>query len=158
MAARGCTFATVMKKLGSTSDFTEARNKELLGAVRRLVMDPSCKSMTEVYARAVMEPCSRFWVSERRAAEVISKMLRGEDQDWKSVPLRSKMYRELCRRVTAWREENPCHHLSDAVFAAVNSQAPEFYLTPESAMVIVSRIMKRNAERHRAESKENHNH
>lgn len=157
MAACGCTFATVMKKAGSTSDFTEARNKELLRAVRRLVMDPSCKSMTQVYARAVMEPCSRFWVSERRAAEVISKMLHGDDRDWKSVPLRSKMYRELCRRVTAWREENPGHHLSDAVFAAVNSQAPEFYLTPESAMVIVSRIMKRNAERRRASKQEINN-
>lgn len=153
-----CTFATVMKKAGSTSDFTEARNKELLGAVRRLVMDPRCKSMTDVYARAVMQPCSRFWVSERRAAEVISKMLRGEDQDWKSVPLRSKMYRELCRRVMAWREENPGHHLSDAVFEAVNSQAPEFYLTPDSAMVIVSRIMKRNAELRRGTKQEINNH
>lgn len=147
-----------MKKLGSTSDFTEARDKELLRAVRRLVMDPCCKSMTEVYAQAVTEPCSRFWVSERRAAEVISKMLRGVDPDWKSVPLRSKMYRELCRRVIAWREENPGHPLSDAVFAAVNSQAPEFYLTPESAMVIVSRIMKRNAERRRAAGQEINNH
>lgn len=154
----GCTFATVMKKLGSTSDFTEARNKELLRAVRRLVMDPSCKSMTEVYAQAVMEPCSRFWVSERRAAEVISKMLRGQDRDWKSVPLRSKMYGELYRRVKAWREENPGHHLSDAVFEAVNSPAPEFYLTPESAAVIVSRVMKRNAERRRAELKQKQNH
>ncbi len=147
-----------MKKLGSTSDFTEARDKELLRAVRRLVMDPRCKSMTEVYAQAVTEPCSRFWVSERRAAEVISKMLRGVDPDWKSVPLRRKMYQELCRRVIAWREENPGHHLSDAVFAAVNSQAPEFYLTPESAMVIVSRIMKRNAERRRASKQEINNH
>lgn len=147
-----------MKKLGSTSDFTEARDKELLRAVRRRVMDPRCKSMTEVYAQAVTEPCSRFWVSERRAAEVISKMLRGVDPDWKSVPLRRKMYQELCRRVIAWREENPGHPLSDAVFAVVNSQAPEFYLTPESAMVIVSRIMKRNAERRRAENKENHTH
>lgn len=147
-----------MKKLGSTSDFTEARDKELLRAVRRRVMDPRCKSMTEVYAQAVTEPCSRFWVSERRAAEVISKMLRGVDPDWKSVPLRRKMYQELCRRVIAWREENPGHHLSDAVFAAVNSQAPEFYLTPESAMVIVSRIMKRNAERRRASKQEINNH
>lgn len=147
-----------MKKAGSTSDFTEARDKELLRAVRRLVMDPSCKSMTEVYARAVTEPCSRFWVSERRAAEVISKMLRGVDRDWKSVPLRRKMYQELCRRVMSWRGENPGHHLSDAVFAAVNSQAPEFYLTPESAMVIVSRIMKRNAERRRASKQEINNH
>ena len=72
-----------MKKLGSTSDFTEARNKELLRAVRRLVMDPSCKSMTEVYARAVMEPCSRFWVSEMRAADVISNIISCQDQDWK---------------------------------------------------------------------------
>lgn len=155
---RGCIFATVMKKLGSTSDFTEARDKELLRTVRRRVMDPRCKSMTEVYAQAVMEPCSRFWVSERRAAEVISKMLRGVDPDWKSVPLRRKMYQELCRRVIAWRGENPGHPLSDAVFAAVNSQAPEFYLTPESAMVIVSRIMKRNAERRRASKLEINNH
>lgn len=144
-----------MKKLGSTSDFMETRNRELLRAVRRRVMDPRCKSMTEVYAQAVMEPCSRFWVSERRAAEVISRMLRGEDPDWKSFPLRRKMYHELYRLVLDWRAENPGHPLSDAVFAAVNSPAPEFYLTPESAAVIVSRVMKRNAERRRDELKQN---
>lgn len=147
-----------MKKAGSTSDFTEARNKELLRAVRRLVVESRGLSMAEVYGHAVCQPCSRFWVSERRAAEVISRMLHGENPDWKSFPLRRKMYGELYRRVTAWREENPGHPLSDAVFAAVNSPAPEFYLTPQSAAVIVSRVMKRNAERRRAELKQKQNH
>lgn len=111
--------------------------------MRRLIMTTEGVPLGGLYAMAAQSPCSRFWVSEKRAAEVISRMMRGEDTDVKSLPLRNKMYRELLRRVQEWQAQNPGHPLTDAVFAAVNSPAPEFYVTPESAKVIISRIMQR---------------
>lgn len=132
-----------MKKTGSTSDFLPTRNRELLQTLRRLIMTTEGVPLGALYAMAAQSPCSRFWVSEKRAAEVISRMMRGEDMEVKSLPLRNKMYRELLRRVQEWQAQNPGHPLTDAVFAAVNSPAPEFYVTPESAKVIISRIMQR---------------
>lgn len=132
-----------MKKTGSTSDFLPTRNRELLQTLRRLIMTTGGVPLGALYAMAAQSPCSRFWVSEKRAAEVISRMMRGEDMDVNSLPLRNKMYRELLRRVQEWQAQNPGRPLTDAVFAAVNSPAPEFYVTPESAKVIISRIMQR---------------
>lgn len=132
-----------MKRPGSTSDFLATRNRELLQTLRRLIMTTDGIPMDGLYAMAAQSPCSRFWVSEKRAAEVISRMLRGEDMDVQGLPLRNKMYRELLRRVREWQAANPGHHLTDAVFAAVNSPAPEFYVTPQSAKVIISRIMQK---------------
>lgn len=93
--------------------------------------------MRDMFGMAARMPASRFWVSEVRAAEVISCMLRGEARDPKQCEQKRRMYDELFRRVVEWRQLNPGHPLSDAVFQAVNSPAPEFYLTEASAKVII---------------------
>lgn len=132
-----------MKRPGSTSDFMATRNRELLQTLRQLIVTTRDVPMSRLYAMAAQSPCSRFWVSEKRACEVISRMLRGEDTEVDSLPLRNRMYREIFNRVCKWQSENPGHPLTDAVFAAVNSPAPEFYVTPDSAKVIISRIMQK---------------
>ena len=128
-----------MKKPGSTSDFMAARDRELLDCFKRELMESRGVPLRDMFGRAARRPASRFWVSELRAAEVISRMLRGESLD-NATPQKRKMYEELMRRVVDWREKHPGHPLSDAVFAAVNSPAPEFYLTDKSAKVIIYRL------------------
>lgn len=132
-----------MKRQGSTSDFMATRNRELLQTLRQLIVTTRGVAMNDLYAMAARSPCSRFWVSEKRACEVVSRMLRGIDTEIDALPQRNRMYREIFLRVLEWRRHNPGHPLTDAVFAAVNSPAPEFYITPESAKVIISRIMQK---------------
>lgn len=128
-----------MKKRGSTSDFMAQRDHELLMNFRKELMESRGIPLRELFGRAARRPASRFWVSELRAAEVISAMMRGVASE-KMVPQKKRMYEELLRRVEAWRSDNPGRPLSDAIFEAVNSEAPEFYITDASARVIIYRL------------------
>ncbi len=69
-------------------------------------------------------------------------MMRGVAPD-NMMPQKLKMYEEILRRVEGIRARKPGHPLSDAVFEAVNSPAPEFYLTDDSARVIIYRLRAR---------------
>lgn len=126
-----------MKKRGSTSDFIAQRNRELLRCFRYVLETSRGVALRDMFGMAARMPASRFWVSEVRAAEVISRMLKGECQDPKQCEQKRRMYDEIFRRVVDWRRLNPGHPLSDAVFHAVNSPASEFYLTDASAKVII---------------------
>ena len=66
-----------MKYSGSVLDFTEERNEALMGAYRAVIGSREVLSLAEISERIVNRPCSRFWVSEGRAAVVISEMLKG---------------------------------------------------------------------------------
>lgn len=130
-----------MKKIGSVCEFINDRNRELVSAyfesIRRL------KSTEEqcCFRAAASSPASRFWVSERRATEVINKMMRGESIA-KMSGTKRKMFVELFRRVREYIDTHPGSSVPDATFAAVNSPAPEFYLTPGSARVIIYNSMR----------------
>lgn len=128
-----------MKKIGSVAEFGRQRNEELMAAFHAAMRDPGLRSLDDMFKAAAKAPASRFWVSERRATEVVSAMMRGVPLE-RMTPKRRDMYKELYRRALLYIKEKPGCSLYDAVFAAVNSPAPEFYLTPKSARVILYRF------------------
>ncbi len=125
-----------MKRKGSTSDFIPQRNRELTARFRELLATAEGVPLRDMFGMAARQPCSRFWVAEERAAEVVSAILRGGDTS-SFLPQKKRMYEEICRRVEAYRRRHPEATLADAAHAVVNGGAPEFYLTPDSAMVII---------------------
>lgn len=132
-------YLKIMKKPGSVSDFTPQRDRELLAAFKNQLHLLGDVPLPEIFHRAARQPASRFWVSERRAAAVVSKMLKG-DLILSMNPKKREMYYEIFRRVERILNERPGCCLTDAVFEAVNSPAPEFYLTPKSARVMIYRL------------------
>lgn len=131
-----------MKKLGSTSDFTAQRDKELMAAFRQELIESRGVPLRELFGRAAKRPCSRFWVSELRAAEVISKMLQGVYPE-NTPPQKGRMYEEILKRVKEWRSHHPGQPLSNAIFEVVNSVAPEFYISEKSTRVIIYRLRRK---------------
>ena len=128
-----------MKKKGAVSDFTKQRNEELKNAFKAQLYLLGTIPTEELFTRAAKMPASRFWVSERRAAEVISKMLKGGMMFGMNRKKR-EMYIEILIRVKEEMRREPGITVTEATFRAVNSPAPEFYLTPKSARVIIYRI------------------
>lgn len=128
-----------MKKKGAVSDFTKQRNEELKNAFKAQLYLLGTIPTEELFTRAAKMPASRFWVSERRAAEVISKMLKG-DMMFGMNRKKREMYIEILIRVREEMRREPGITVTEATFRAVNSPAPEFYLTPKSARVIIYRI------------------
>lgn len=126
-----------MKKEGSHSEFIDQRDDELLRAFRRVLTSGRGESLAEMFGMAAKEKASRFWVSERRATEVISLMMRRPESVDTMLPEKRRMFEKILRRVRVKMREREGRPLYHYVFDAVNEEAPEFYLTPKSAKIII---------------------
>lgn len=128
-----------MKYFGSILDFTRQRNDDLMRAFREQLALTSFVVMPEIFELVAESPAARFWVSEERAAIVISAMLAG-----KPLPrMRSnkrEMFEEIYRRFLIERENNPKKSVYELVTKIVNQPAPKFYLTPRTVGEFIYRI------------------
>lgn len=129
-----------MKHPGCCLDFTSQRNEELMRAFRVAIAERPFVDITEISEIVVNTPCSRFWVSEFRAAIVISDMFKGRPVLETMRPLKREMFTEIYKRACALKEEHPDWPICDLAFAAVNSPAPKFYLLPRSAIEYIYKI------------------
>ena len=132
-----------MKHAGSTSDFTEKRNQELLAAFRKVFHSKNFFDITHDYTLVVQTPCSRYWISEERATAVVSAMLRGHSVHYAMRKSKRDMFIDIYCRVLFDRAATPDSPLSDIVFNVVNSQAPQFYMAPRHAREILYKMKKR---------------
>lgn len=128
-----------MKKLGDVSPLLEERNDELLAAFRRAAMSVDCLSLSDVVTRAVNSPCSRFWVSRKRAGLVVAAMLRGEVVN--VCGEKREMYLEIKRRV-AERLCDPMEKrtLGQIVRDVLCGGAPKFYLSESMARQVLDEM------------------
>lgn len=99
--------------------------------------------MPTIYKELANQPAKRFYVSEKRAAVVVGKLMRGEDiGDMR--PQRKEMFFEILRRVNELSKVRTNTSVSKLVAEVVAQPAPSFYLTEGSAKVIVCRIRREN--------------
>lgn len=140
-----------MKKQGSTSDFITTRDSELYRNFLDILRAARNVPLRDMYGMAAQRSASRFWVSERRAAEVVSALLaarrRGAEHEKAFLenmyPLKRRMYEEISAKVLTLMDSDTSLCLTHAVDIIVNEPAPEFYLTAESAKVIIYRHRRR---------------
>ena len=130
-----------MKPTGSHFEYEAMRDDNLMECYHELLRRAEFVRMPEIYSQVVEMPAKRFWVSEERAAIVVSAMMRGKELG-KMRPLKIEMYNEIYSRVIKLREENPEWPISRLVAQVVEQPAPKFYLTPGSAKVLICKIRK----------------
>lgn len=138
-----------MKHKGSISDFSEQRDAELHASFATQLRNPSVRNNKSLYTGTVKTPCSRFWVSEERASEIVASMLKGKKIN-NMLNEKRRMYEEIRNRVEKIRKEQPQLSLYRAVEQAIWNPAPEFYLSPESARKMIRRILLERKERREA--------
>jgi len=105
-----------------------------LNAFRQQIDATRFVRLRDIGKRIVNSPSPRFWVSEERAAAVVSAIMRGKPVLKTMRPTKREMFEEIHRRVVALKKEHPDWHLSRLVFEVVNSPAPKFYMEPSSAL------------------------
>lgn len=123
-----------MKSFGSVLAFTQERNDALLKAYREQVGTTRFVRLNEIGEKIVNSPSPRFWVSEERAAAVVSAIMRGKPVLKMMRPTKRAMFEEIHRRVVALKKKHPDWHLCQLVFEVVNSPAPKFYMESSSAL------------------------
>lgn len=118
-------------------EYSQERSDDLMRAYDDYIASCDYIRMPDVYNKIVAMPSRRFWVSDIRAALVVSAMIRGEAHLERMWPLKREMYEEIYRRVVAMREDYPEFTTSELCAMVVMQPAPKFYLTPGSAKMMV---------------------
>ncbi len=129
-----------MKSFGSILSFTRERNAALLKAYRQHIRTVRIVRLNEIGEKIVNSPSPRFWVSEERAAAVVSLIIRGKPVLDTMRPSKREMFLEIHRRVVALKKIHPDWTLSQLVFEVVNSPAPKFYMEASSALIRLFKI------------------
>lgn len=93
-------------------------------------------SLPDVYVEAVNRPSARFWVSEERAAIVISSMMKGDSLS-RMRPTKREMFNEIYRRAMEIKKQKPSLSIYDIAFIVVRQPAPKFYITPGYAKSLI---------------------
>ena len=128
-----------MKYYGSILDFTQERTQELMRVYQEELSKAGYIVMPKIFEQVANSPCSRFWVSEERAAIVISTLLAG-----KVIPNMRKnkreMFDEIFRRFLIARGQYPEKSIYALAIMVVNQPAPKFYMTPRTVGELIYRI------------------
>ena len=128
-----------MKHKGSKFEYEDERDKDLMRAYHEQLESCDTIVLSDIFRKVVAMPSERFWVSEERASIVIGSMLRGNKLEKMRHNAR-EIYFEIYKRVLSEREKYPDKSIGEIVFHVIRQPAPNFYLTPDSARVIVTRI------------------
>ena len=84
-----------MKHKGAVMEYSMERMNDLMRAYDEYISSCDYIRMPEVYKVIVNMPSRRFWVSDIRAALVVSVMMRGENDLSGMRPLRKKCMRKF---------------------------------------------------------------
>lgn len=123
-----------MKPFGSVLSFTRERNAALLKAYREQINATNFIRLNEIVKKIVNSPSPRFWVSEERAASVVSAIMRGKPVLDTMRPSKREMFIEIHKRMMELKSHHPDWTLAQLAFEVVNSPAPKFYMEASSAM------------------------
>ncbi len=128
-----------MKKIGSSVYFTRQRNADIMRVYRQKIAQAKIIRMDEICRQIAESPAARFWVSEERAAIVISAM-----ESHRALPCmtpsKREMFAEIFSRYKQLRHTHPHAPLKELAAIIVNQPAPKFYYTPRTIAQFISRI------------------
>lgn len=128
-----------MKHFGSILEFTRERNRDLLRVYHEKLASATFIVMPVIFELVAQSPASRFWVSEERAAIVISAMEAGKPL-LRMRDNKREMFEEIYRRYTVLREQYPEKSTNELAARIVNQPAPKFYLTARTVGEFIYRI------------------
>ncbi|MDE6010528.1 MAG: hypothetical protein K2F87_03645 [Muribaculaceae bacterium] len=130
-----------MKKPGSTCDYTQAKNDELVKAFYAYVGRTVMIDLDAIFRQIADSPASRFFISEERAYELVRRYRSSGKWDMAN-PLRVAMLDQIHSNAMGLMASDARLTLKDAVYEAVNSPAPKFYLTPKSCRQLIYKTIK----------------
>lgn len=128
-----------MKYFGSTVEFTHQRNSDIMRVFQQKLVEADVIRMDEICKAVAESPSSRFWVSEERAAIVISSMEAGRHLPCITQTKR-EMFAEIYRRYKELKSRYPHKTIIELATVIVNQPAPKFFFTPRSVREFICRI------------------
>lgn len=129
-----------MKQKGSIFKYESQRNKELISAFKAIYSKKAPMNIDDIAREISKLPASRFWITETRAAIVISEMMRGKSlRDMR--PTKREMFNEIYERTLSIKKAHPDMCIFEIVKKVIVQPAPKHYLTEKTIKVILYRIL-----------------
>lgn len=138
-----------MKRLGDNMLYHKERTDELMKEYDKYIDSAPVIRMPEVYGHLANVGSRRFWITRKRAVEVVKALDSGIDILKRMRPTKREMYLEVYRRVNILREERPEDSLDKLCGIVIRQQAPKFYLTSGSIKITICKAKKEWEERKR---------
>lgn len=136
------------KHKGSCVDYADQRDAFLKYVYRKMIAKCRYIRVKEIMALIVKEPAPRYWISEQRATSIVKQYIKGiKPPENHSPKLHKRLYDSLYQRYLQERAKRPDDTIYMIMFDVVNSPAPESFITPQSAEILLSRYRKRLAKR-----------
>lgn len=127
-----------LKHFGSLMECAEERIADLMRAYDDYISSCAYIRMPECYEFLAKMPAPRFYVSDIRAALVVSAMIDKRTKSYKNMrPLKREMFQEICRRVVKMRKKSPGMTVLECCKQVVLQPAPKFYISANTAKCIV---------------------
>lgn len=125
------------------NEYHEERDRDLWHTYQQVCEQQQHSTDMEAVRRSVQHEAPRFYVSDERAARVLSWIAGGDARMERMVPKRREMFYEIYRRTMALRAQEPDCALVELVRRVVCGRAPEYYLTPQSGYMILRQMRRR---------------
>lgn len=137
-----------MRKKGSFYEHEEERNSDLMEVYKKCLASMTYVSMARLWELMAEYPAKRFYVSEERAAIVVSRIFHGDNLS-NMRPTRRKMFYEIHSRVQKIIQDKPQLSIAQCCSMIVYSPAPSFFMTPFSIRQTVYKIKRQWYEQRR---------
>lgn len=138
-----------MKHSGNISDHLPERNAALYEAFKKLSSEYPKRHMRTICEQIIAMPAKRCYVGEERACDVVSSLMAGRKCLIRSEA-RRRMYEHLVALTTEIRRNNPGVTMEAAVFEAVNTPAPEYFISVATAVSLIYEEIRREIKCQRA--------
>ena len=125
-----------MKHIGNTFEYERERDEDLLRAYREAIAQVAFIDLDEICRKIVKMPAKRYWISPKRASIIISAIEHGKGVGHLR-PNGQRRAMDIYSRYKVLRQQFPEQPLLCLAEKVVFGPAPEFYLTPESAKIIL---------------------
>lgn len=129
------------KRLGGS--FIEKRDEDLHRVYDELRSRGVYSSNDELLEMVVNSPTKRFWVTVERVLDIVRLKRKGTLNLNHFTQTRRAMYTEIINRFEEIERENQTMHDMDKAIEVIYQPAPSFYITPQSAKVILCRSRKK---------------
>ena len=127
-----------MKHFGSIMECAEERIADLMQAYDDYISSCAYIRMSECYEFLACQPAPRFYVSDIRAAIVVSAMIDKRTKSYRNMrSLKREMFQEIYRRVVKMRKNTPGMTVLECCKEVVVQPAPKFYISANTAKCII---------------------
>lgn len=131
-----------MKTIGAICEYSTERDNDLMNVYHEYISGCNQIRLDKVWEYIAQCPARRFYVSEERAATVVSQIMQGQSIA-NMRKGKQEMFMEIHRKVVELMSTNPKLSVLNACVEVVNSPAPKFYMTPRSIRVIIYKAKKK---------------